>query len=140
MERPYLKAFQCVVGRRCGKDEKAARICFSKLLRRFHTAHAVHVNIQKRGGEALLFFCREKGFSAVKFQKLRLCAAKSELPRQALFQPCALIRKIIHNCDPHVRIDSFVKNSSTIISQLSSPAAGERTDFVPESGLSCQIP
>ena len=61
----------------------------------------MHVNIQKRGGKALLFFCGEKALAAFKFQKLRLGAAQAQLPCKARFQLRALGLKIIHNCYSH---------------------------------------
>ena len=66
-----------------------------------HAAHPLHINIQKSGGKAPLFFCGEKALSAFKFQNLRLCAALIQLPRKARFQQRALGFQIIHNCYSH---------------------------------------
>ena len=68
VKRTHLKALQRVVGRGRGKNQKAVCVRFAQLLGSVHAAHPVHVNIQKRGGKALLFFCGEKALAAFKFQ------------------------------------------------------------------------
>ena len=68
MKCPYLKPLECMVCRGGGKNQKAVCVRFAQLLCSVHAAHPVHVNIQKRGGKALLFFCGEKALAAFKFQ------------------------------------------------------------------------
>ena len=61
------KGLHEIVERR-GKDQKAVCVRLTQLPCSVHAAHSVHVNIQKRGGKALLFFCGEKALAAFKFQ------------------------------------------------------------------------
>ena len=60
VQRADLKSLQRVIGGGRGKHQKAVRVGFSQHHCRLHAGHALHINIQKSGGETPLFFCREK--------------------------------------------------------------------------------
>ena len=101
VQRADLKSLQRMIGGGRGEHQKAFRVGFSQRPCRLHAGHALHINIQKSGGETPLFFCREKRLAAVKFQKLRLSAPPCQLPRQLFPQQRPLAGKVVHNGDPH---------------------------------------
>ena len=107
MHGAHLKAFQRMVGRGRGEDQQAVRVECPQFLRRVHAAHARHIDVQKRRGETLFPFRREKRLAAFKFQQIGLHAAPLQLPLQPFPQKRPIPGKVIHNRNSHHRRAPF---------------------------------
>ena len=137
VQRTDLKSLQRVIGGGRGKHQQAVRVGFPQRPCRLHAGHALHINIQKGGGETPLFFCREKRFAAVKFQKLRLCAPPRQLLRQLLPQQRPLVGKVVYNGDPHAPSPPPCLDFKLIISQRTLGGETRIVEFVPKFRHSC---
>ena len=138
VQRADLKSLQRMIGGGRGKHQKAVRVGFPQRPCRLHTGHALHINIQKSGGETPLFFCREKRLAAVKFQKLRLRAPPRQLPCQLLPQQRPLAGKVVHNGDPHAPSPPPCPGFKLIIPQRTVGGETRMVEFVPKSRHSCR--